>query len=496
MTDKDLISLCNPVSVTGTQTPAIGSLRQDSREVRKNDVFIAVRGLRTDGHQFIDDAVRNGASVVICEEPYTPATADLTVIRVEHTRSLLGKLAQAFQDFPEKELTLIGITGTNGKTTVATLVWQALRKLDVPAALLGTVAKRFNDHQIESTLTTADPIEIASDMRTIADAGCTHLVMEVSSHALDQERTEGLDFQVAAFTNLTHDHLDYHGTMKQYTAAKKKLFDRLQENARAVVNFDDPHGKEMIGGSPARLLAFSFNNQTEIPCNLIASGVSGIVITVADTRISSPLIGEFNAYNLAEAFLILKALGFSPSDSAKALETCPGAPGRLERVTPADRAEALPMVVVDYAHTPDALKNVAESLQHVKKEGQKLILVFGCGGDRDREKRPLMARIAETHADIIVVTSDNPRTEDPEGIIREIAGGFSQDAEWSEIASREQAITETVLRAPGNSLILIAGKGHETYQEINGERTHFDDREVARKAIDRRENSEKPSEVS
>lgn len=474
----------------------IGSLRQDSREVRENDVFIAVQGLRSDGHRFIDEAIGKGASIVICEKPYETGSSEPAVIRVENTRSLLGKLAQAFRGDPSGELTLIGVTGTNGKTTVATLVWQALKELDVNTALLGTIVKQFDNHRIESNLTTADPIEIASDMRAFADAGCTHLVMEVSSHALDQNRTGGLNFKVAAFTNLTHDHLDYHGDLKSYAAAKKMLFDSLEENAWAIVNFDDPFGKKMTEDCSAHLLSFAFNHEAEVPCKLTRSTESGIEILIDDVRISSPLIGQFNACNVTEAFLMVKALGFPAEEIAKALEICQGAPGRLERVTPADQADLLPMVVVDYAHTPDALKNVAATLKHLKREDQRLIIVFGCGGDRDREKRPLMAQVAENYADETVITSDNPRSEDPEAILREIAGGFSKSAAWNEILSRKQAITETVLHAPADSIILIAGKGHETYQEIKGERSDFDDREVARQALNRRKNSEKPTEVS
>lgn len=496
MTFKNLIALCNPVSVTGDAPPVIESLRQDSRKVQKNDVFIAVRGLTTDGHHFINNAIDNGASVVICETSYHPDSSDISVIQVENTRLLLGNLAQEFYDTPDDDLTLIGVTGTNGKTTVATLVWQVLKKLDVNAALLGTIAKQFNNNTFESTLTTADPLEIAFDMRTMADAGCTHLVMEVSSHALDQDRTTGLNFKIAAFTNLTHDHLDYHGDMENYGAAKKKLFDGLDENASAVVNFDDPYGEKITKDCLADILGFSFNKEAPIRCKLIDSSESGVTILIDDIQIHSTLIGNFNASNVAEAFLICTALGFDPEKTAKALSSCPGAPGRLEKVTRKDETDLQPMIVVDYAHTPDALKNVAATLKELKRNTRQLIIVFGCGGDRDRTKRPLMARIAEEFADKIVVTSDNPRTEDPGTIIRDITEGFSKNADWNEIISRKQAINDTVLHAPADSIILIAGKGHETYQEINGERHHFDDREIARKAIDKRSNSEKPEEVT
>jgi len=495
LTLEQLIKICKPVDISGDEPYAIHSLQQDSRLVNEDDAFIAVKGLSVDGHQFIDDAIFRGASVIICELPFYTDDKGVTVIEVEETRPLLGRLAQAFQGNPADQLTTIAVTGTNGKTTVATLVWQTLQIMGEKTGLLGTIAKYYGKEKAESRLTTADPIELAADMKNMVDAGCKTVAMEVSSHALEQERTSGIKWDVATFTNLSHDHLDYHQNMKTYAAAKKKLFDSLEESSWAVVNFDDPYGPEMVNECDAKILDFSFNNNTSITCKLLESNENGILLSVDDIEIETPLVGTFNAYNVTEAFLCCTALGYDARKVASALKECAGAAGRLEKIIPVDETNLKPTVFVDYAHTPNALENVASTLKEIKTATQNLIIIFGCGGDRDKKKRPEMAKVAEKYADRIVVTSDNPRSEDPELIIKDIETGFSREGIWTSIASRKKAIETTISESTGNSIILIAGKGHETYQEIKGERVHFDDREIAANALKGIKESNKKQEA-
>jgi UDP-N-acetylmuramoyl-L-alanyl-D-glutamate--2,6-diaminopimelate ligase len=494
LTIEDLIKICKPVDISGDEPYAIRSLQQDSRQVREDDVFIAIRGLNSDGHQFVEDAIAKGASVIICEEPYYTNAKGVSIIEVEETRPLLGKLAQAFQGYPSRSLTNIAITGTNGKTTVSTLVWQILNHLGEEVGLLGTVTKNYGGQEEKSKLTTSDPVEIASDMKKMLDSGCTVVSMEVSSHALDQLRTSGIQWDVAAFTNLSHDHLDYHKSLDKYAAAKKSLFDGLDRTAWAVINFDDPFGELMIEDCDAKIIDFSFSKDTSIKCTLDSSDQYGSSIRIDDIKVETPLVGTFNAYNVTEAFLICTALGYDASEVSHAISTCFGAPGRLEKVNKPEDRENLPIVFVDYAHTPNALENVSSTLNEIKEAEQPLLIVFGCGGDRDKAKRPEMAKIAEKYGDNILVTSDNPRSENPELIIREIESGFSKKASWKSIVSRKEAIASAIREAPDNAIILIAGKGHETYQEINGDRIPFDDREEAREALDLRSSGKKTGE--
>ncbi|SMO54699.1 UDP-N-acetylmuramoyl-L-alanyl-D-glutamate--2,6-diaminopimelate ligase [Fodinibius sediminis] len=481
MTFKELITLCKPVEVSGPEPDELGMLCQDSRKVKEGDVFIAIRGFQADGHLFVEDAIDNGASVVISEEKMDTGQSACS-IRVSDTRRLLGPLAQAFEGYPADQLRVIGVTGTNGKTTVSTLTYQVLRKLGVQAALLGTVAKHLGQKTIDSKLTTSDPIVLASDMKQMVTSGVSHLVMEVSSHALDQQRVEGISFDVAAFTNLSHDHLDYHDSLNDYARAKKSLFDSLDNSTTAIINGDDDQALFMISDCPARIITFSFKKALDIECQILANSTSGLTIRIGKTLIESPLLGVFNAYNLTEAFLICRVLGVDEQAIADALQEADGAPGRLERIT-GDTASQ-PTILVDYAHTPDALANVLQTLKAIKTEAQELHVLFGCGGNRDQTKRPKMATVAEQYADEITVTSDNPRDEDPEAIIDDIMAGFEDASAVHRLADRREAIRKAIQSADKNSIVLVAGKGHETYQEIKGQRLDFDDRQIAREALD------------
>jgi UDP-N-acetylmuramoyl-L-alanyl-D-glutamate--2,6-diaminopimelate ligase len=495
MTFEELIKLCKPIDVSGPEPKTLGSLTQDSREVGEGSVFIAVKGTQVDGHLFIENAISKGASVIICEDSYY-SDEDVCIIEVANTRSLVGPLAQAFEGYPAKDLKIIGITGTNGKTTVATLTYQLLREMGgARPSLLGTVAKRIDDKVLDSLLTTADPIELAQDMRRMVDANSTHLVMEVSSHAIDQKRTAGINFDVAAFTNLSHDHLDYHDSLQEYAKTKKKLFDELDQDAWAVINQDDEQGKYIALDCPANIIDFSFKKAITYDCQITSNTSEGLKLSIEGVEFESSLVGTFNAYNVAEAIFICKALGYEFTTIARALKSVKGAAGRLERVE-ADQKGSQPTVLVDYAHTPDALENVLSTLSDLKTENKKLHVIFGCGGDRDKTKRPKMAKVAETYADLITVTSDNPRNEDPDAIISQIMVGFESDTPVNSITNRKEAIEQAIRDSGDETMILIAGKGHETYQEIKGKRYDFDDRKIAREALKKHNSNSKTGEVA
>ena len=445
-----------------------------------------MKGTKSDGHNFIDEAIEHGAAVIISQKELD-LDENVAVIQVKKTRKLLGKLAQRMEANPADKLTIIGVTGTNGKTTVATLVWQILSKLNYRASLLGTIEKRVLQEKSPSRLTTADPIELAEAMREMVEAGSEYLVMEVSSHALDQRRTKGISFKVAVFTNLSHDHLDYHETMNEYASAKKKLFNSLDSKSWAITNADDDRGEWIVNSTPAKVLSFSFGDKGLLQAKILRSDATGMTISLDETEIETPLVGRFNAYNVVEALLTCTALGIDGRNAAGILKHCHGAPGRMERVNEDLAIENEPIVFVDYAHTPNALENVLSTLRELKTRHQKLVCVFGCGGDRDKSKRPKMANIAESFANQVIVTSDNPRSEDPDTIIDDIMEGFKHPDKITRIIQRKNAIKEAVLSSKAGSIVLVAGKGHETYQEINSERIHFDDREIVREALQQRD---------
>ncbi len=484
---SDIISFLNPVSVQGAEAEDryANSLQHDSRLAGKDDLFIAVKGFTTDGHKYISQVVDNGVSVVVAQKDLAgklPESKNVTYILLNDTREAWSPLALFMADDPQKKLKIAAITGTNGKTTVSTLVHQALSSIGYKTGLLGTISRMAGEKSFESRLTTGDATGVAADLKMMADEGCTHVVMEASSHALDQKRISGLDISAAAFTNLSHDHLDYHKSMEAYATAKKILFDGLNPEAVAIINADDQFAEFMVSDTHAQVWKFGMNEGLEI----ISNDANGLVISVDDQIIQSSMIGEFNARNLAAAYLICRSFGVSASTAATALGECAGAKGRMERVADENLPDVKqPAVIVDYAHTPDALENVSQTLFGIKGDG-KLIVTFGCGGDRDRKKRPEMAKVAERYADMIIVTSDNPRTENPEDIIGDIMEGFDDSEEVLVYPERERAIRQAVLKAAVKDIVLIAGKGHETYQEIDGVRHHFDDCEVALAALKKR----------
>lgn len=486
MTIARIIEILNPVHITGPQSGSAGVLRDDSRKVTAGDTFIAIKGTDADGHDYIHKALENGARVIIASQQPTGALgAQVTWMVCQDTREMLAHLALEFAGNPQQSLRLIGVTGTNGKTTVTTLIWQVMMQLGIRAALLGTVSKQIADQAYTSNLTTPGTIELADDMKLAVEAGCRYFIMEVSSHALDQGRASGIDFEVAVFTNLTHDHLDYHKTLEQYAASKKLLFDGLSENATAIVNTDDVYGSYMISDTKATVWDLTLKSDDYY---IHTIDQTGLLVYLDGIYIDSPLTGEFNAYNVSQAFLALVAAGIPAKDAARGLAEARGAAGRLERIE-IQSDTALPTVFVDYAHTPNALQNVLETLHGIREAGQKIITVFGCGGNRDRSKRPTMAAIAENYSDDCIVTSDNPRFEDPQSIIDEVCTGFSNGYPFKQEVDRTKAITQTILNAPKDAIILIAGKGHEPYQEIKGVRHHLDDREISYQALTDRSRS-------
>jgi UDP-N-acetylmuramoyl-L-alanyl-D-glutamate--2,6-diaminopimelate ligase len=481
LTLQQIIDIVKPNMIAGANCVPTGKLTDNSRYVKPGDIFVAVRGSAFDGHKFIPQAIELGASIIITEEL---VEADETcILVVSDTRTAMGTLALAMAGNPQDKLHLIGITGTNGKTTVATLVHQTLSRLDTKTALLGTVNKIFGSVEEQSTLTTPGAVELASDLQKAVDYGCTHFVMEVSSHALDQRRTQGLQFEVAVFTNLSHDHLDYHKTIEAYQDAKKHLFDSLNDQATAIVNVDDLSGLRMVSDTKARIWELTLRDDDY---KVAAMDASGLLIDMDGIFLQSPLTGNFNAYNVAQAFLTCVALGYSPRNVATALTECRGAAGRLENIThqlDEKSQPGKPIVFVDYAHTPDALENVLQTLQEIRKKDQTIHTLFGCGGNRDTSKRPAMAKIAARYSDVITVTSDNPRFEDPDAIIDEICAGFSENTTFQRITARDQAIHHVITSSDNSSIVLVAGKGHEDYQEINGNRHPMDDRAIAKKAL-------------
>lgn len=482
MTLNQIIEIIEPISVIGPHRDPTGRLVDDSRSVQPGDVFIAIKGMESDGHKYVGKAVDSGATLVICEHHANQTSSEnCTYLICKNTRLVLAPLAFAFAGNPERELIVTGVTGTNGKTTVSTLIWQILTDAGHKTALISTVDKKFGTRSVPSSLTTPGSIELAGDFKKATDTGCTHLVMEVSSHALDQYRTEGIDFSVAVFTNLTLDHLDYHHDLTSYAASKKRLFDGLSDEAIAITNIDDEHGLYMVQNTAAQVWEFGFDG---IEYRIDSNDSNGLLIDMDGIYIESPLTGKFNAYNLAQSWLASIALGVSPRLASKSLKHATGAPGRLEKVLLPNRVNELtPIVFVDYAHTPNALENVLQTLIEIRSGSQKITVVFGCGGNRDRSKRPLMANIAGRYADHTIVTSDNPRFEDPDFIIDEVCTGFTIDQSFERVTDRTQAIRHAIFNSDPGQIVLIAGKGHENYQEIKGTRHPLDDKEICTTAL-------------
>ena len=468
-----------------TQDSTIAGIQYDSRKVGLNDCFVALRGTTTDGHLYVHNAIGNGAKAVVVEDDTIIPDAlcmhtGVIKIVVQDSRKALAQMAANYYGHPEQKLTIVGVTGTNGKTTTSTLVRSILEHNGKPCGLIGTIEYRIGDKVYPATHTTPESLELQQMFSAMVAAGCSAVSMEVSSHALDQNRVDDIPFTVAIFTNLTQDHLDYHGTMERYFLAKKKLFDMLDPSATAIVNIDDPYGERIVGNCRAKIIRFSFKQESDLTARLLEFNLKGTSIEIrysgSSFVIRTPLVGKFNAYNVVAAVSAGIALGLSPEEIQKGIETVENVRGRFERI----QSPSGCTVIIDYAHTPDALEKCLRAIRDVmpQQANGKIITVFGAGGDRDKSKRPLMGKVAAELSDQIIITSDNPRSEDPEAIIDDIERGILPTAHVIREVDRRKAIEEALALAKKNDVVLIAGKGHEDYQIIGKERKHFSDREV------------------
>lgn len=466
-------------AVHGDPETEIGGLTYDSRNVRPGDCFFAIRGTQSDGHDYIPMAVGKGAAVVVCEQlPAEPAEGVVYVV-VPDSAGAMADLAAAFYGFPSRELELVGITGTNGKTTTVTLLYDLVRGLGYRAGLISTVVYKVDGREIEATHTTPDPIRLNAMMREMADAGCEFCFMECSSHAIVQERTRGLDFAGGIFSNITHDHLDYHKTFAEYIRAKKRFFDGLPKGAFALTNADDRNGMVMVQNTAAAVSTYSLRGMADFRCRIIEMHLDGMLLRIDGQELWTGLLGRFNAYNLVAVYGAAVLLGLDRGEVLRVLSTLHPVSGRFEII----RAENGTVAVVDYAHTPDALENVLRTIEEIRTPAQQLIVVCGCGGDRDRTKRPEMAAIAVKYASTAIFTSDNPRHESPEAILDEMVAGLQPGTRYVRITDRVEAIRTAVLLSHPGDILLVAGKGHETYQILGDVKHHFDDREEVRKAF-------------
>lgn len=478
---KDILYKVSLTSSFGDMNVEVKGLAFDSRKVMPGYAFVAVTGTVADGHAFIQKALDSGAVAVVCER--LPATIDekATFVTVKNSAQALGVMAANFFENPSEKLKLVGVTGTNGKTTTVTLLYQVFTALGRKAGLLSTVENRIVEQVVPATHTTPDPLQLNGLLQKMVEAGCTHAFMEVSSHAVDQDRIAGLRFTGGVFTNITHDHLDYHKTFENYIRAKKKFFDELGADAFALVNVDDKRGMVMLQNTKATKHTFGLKKMADYKGRIITNSLDGLELEVGARSVWFKMIGDFNAYNLLGVYGASVLLGEDSDEVLVHLSALTGAPGRFERVLPGSRITA----IVDYAHTPDALKNVLETIGTFRTGREQVITVVGCGGNRDRTKRPLMASIACKMSDKVVLTSDNPRDEDPMEIIREMQTGVmpTEARKTLVLPDREEAIKTACMMAKENDIVLVAGKGHETYQEIKGVKYPFDDRQVMERML-------------
>ena len=488
---KNLLYKIPLLATAGRMDTAVSGLTMDSRKVGPGTLFVAIPGTISDGHAFIETAIRQGATAIVCEVLPTEISPDVAYVQVQHSARTMGLAAANFYKHPAQKLNLIGVTGTNGKTSVATMLFRLFRALGYRCGLLSTVQNQIDDEVIPATHTTPDAITTNQLLTKMLAQGCTHVFMEVSSHAVVQERIAGLTFAGGIFTNITHDHLDFHGTFDNYIRAKKGFFDQLPSSAFALTNVDDKRGLVMLQNTAARKETYSLQTLATFKGKILADSLFGLNMLVDDREVWFKLIGRFNAYNLLSVYGAAVLLGEEPTEVLTLLSGITPPPGRFEQVISDNKIVG----IVDYAHTPDALQNVLETINELRQNGEpgllpQVITVVGCGGNRDAAKRPLMAAIACRFSNRIILTSDNPRNEDPMAILEQMQTGIPPvDVKKTQtIEDRREAIRRAVSMAKPQDIILIAGKGHETYQEINGTKYDFDDRSVLRNAFAERGN--------
>ena len=476
---KEIIAAVNGKDIKGDTDAEISMITDDSRKCVPGSLFIAVKGYSSDGHEYIGKAIENGASAVIYQDPeYAPEGVPSAVS--EDTRKAAGLAADCFFGHPSSKIKLVGVTGTNGKTTTATMLYRTFRMLGYECGLLSTIANYIGGEERPTANTTSDAITINSLLAEMAGKGCEYCFMEVSSIGIEQERIAGLDFAGGIFTNLTHDHLDYHKTFAEYLRCKKMFFDNLGKGAFALVNIDDRNGRVMVQNTKAEVITYSCRTHADHVCRIIEENFDGMLLKIDGTETWCRVIGQHNAYNMLAVYSTAVALGAGKEDILRIISDLRPVAGRLEYIRGGNDLT----VVIDYAHTPDALENVLRTLKDIGK-GRQLITVFGCGGDRDRSKRPEMAATAEKYSDRIFVTSDNPRTEDPDAIIEDIKAGFSREGLKKAIfiTDRESAMRTAIMTAGKGAVILIAGKGHETYQIIGHEELDFNEYEIVKNIV-------------
>ena len=473
---ETLLNRIPVVEITGNKNPEVSEIVFDSRKAVENSLYVAIKGTVSDGHSFINAAIEKGAKIVICEDLPETLNNEITFIKVKDSSKVLGQLASNFYGNPSEKLNLIGITGTNGKTSATTLLFDIFKNLGFQSALISTVEYRIADEIIPSTHTTPDVLTLNKILAKAVETGCEYAFMEVSSHGIDQNRTEGLHFKIAGFTNITHDHLDYHKTFDAYLKTKKRFFDDLNPDSIAITNIDDKNGNVMLQNTKAQKKTYALKTKADYHGRILEADFNGMLLNFNGKEFWSTLTGKFNVYNLLLAFAVTIECGFHEEDVLKAISNLKRVKGRFETL----KSEGGIFFVVDYAHTPDALENILDSINEIRTKNERLITVFGCGGDRDHAKRPEMGKIATRKSTLAIITSDNPRTENPAEIIKEIEAGVEPQnySKYTSIPDRKDAIKMAIKFAEPKDIILVAGKGHEDYQEINGVKHHFDDKEV------------------
>lgn len=479
---KDILYKVNIKSVAGDTGVTISDIHFDSRKVKLNDVFIAIRGSLSDGHDFIKNAENQGALAIICEEIPQEKINGVTYVEVADTKKALAYVSANYYDDPSEKLKLVGVTGTNGKTTIATLLYDLFTKAGFKCGLLSTVKVMIGSEEHKAIRTTPDSIAINSHLNEMNNAGVEFCFMEVSSHGIDQHRTTALRFKGGIFTNLSHDHLDYHKDFAEYRDVKKRFFDELPTNAFALTNADDKNGEVMLQNTKAKKYSYALKSYADYKAQILENNFTGLLLKMEDHELWSRLIGTFNAYNVLAIYATADLLGLETLEILRIISELNSVSGRFQYIiSEKEKVTA----IVDYAHTPDALKNVLETINSIRTKNEELITVVGCGGDRDKTKRPKMGHIASALSSKVIFTSDNPRTEDPEKIIEDVEAGVEPQnfKKTMSVTNRKQAIKTACQMAGPNDIILIAGKGHETYQEVNGERSDFDDLKIVKEFL-------------